>query len=113
VTDADYLHGMTAMRQWLLEHGDHADDCHDETVITYMLPQLCMAVAQLGRCTFQPGSWDKRFVRSVTGAEVLTPRQAITIFLLRHRYRRQIKPTRHDFRIPNSRGRMLQETPKT
>lgn len=44
----------------------------------------------LDACTFLPGSWAKRFVRDLQGAEALTPRQAVALEHLAFRYRRQI-----------------------
>lgn len=47
-------------------------------------------LGRLAKCTMLPGSWDKRFVRDLQGAEELTVNQAEQIDRLYHRYRRQI-----------------------
>ena len=47
-------------------------------------------VARLRQCTMLPGSFDKRFVRSVEGAEMITTRQADYLASLLHKYRRQL-----------------------
>lgn len=47
----------------------------------------------LRKCTFQVGSFDKRFVRNVSALinskGLLTPKQAALIYTLHYRYRRQ------------------------
>jgi hypothetical protein len=52
-------------------------------------------IARLARCTMFPGSWDKRFVRSLRDAPadyLISAAQAKSIDLLYHRYRRQLTP---------------------
>lgn len=44
----------------------------------------------LARCTFLPGSFDKRFVRTIAGATALTEKQRALFHKLFYRYRRQI-----------------------
>lgn len=52
----------------------------------------------LNRCTFLPGSWDKRFVRAMAFLEEhgpahdLTEKQAANLARLAHKYRRQMPP---------------------
>ena len=61
------------------------------------------AIEMLKCCTFLPGSWDKRFVRNLPNRvgtlthdyvdatnSSLTPRQYLLLWILCHRYRRQI-----------------------
>lgn len=47
-------------------------------------------IEHLNRCTFLPGSWDKRFARGLDGAEEITERQAVCLDKMVHRYRKQI-----------------------
>ena len=56
-------------------------------------PEHREKLERLSRCSFLPGSWDKRFVRDVLGSEAITARQAETIDRLYHRYRRQTQRT--------------------
>ena len=49
---------------------------------------------ELSGCTFPPGSWDQRFVRSLSikpDALHLTETQRQSLLRLRHKYRRQIQ----------------------
>lgn len=49
-------------------------------------------IAELSRCTFLPGSYDKRFVRNLAAYSPdreLTPRQANALHQMAYRYRRQ------------------------
>ena len=46
--------------------------------------------AALARCSFLPGSWDKRFVRDVASLKTHTPLQAANIDRLAWKYRRQL-----------------------
>ncbi len=65
-------------------------------------PEHRAKLERLSRCTFLPGSWDKRFVRNVwgsvlaceavNGTPTITTNQAEQVDRLHHRYRRQIKP---------------------
>lgn len=55
--------------------------------------EILEKIAALGRCTFQPASYDKRFVRSMESKQVgeeLSPKQAAFLDKLTHRYRRQL-----------------------
>ena len=60
--------------------------------------EIAVALA-LGRCTFLPASWDKRFARDMASAaqhapaSEITDRQRAHLLRLCHKYRRQI-PTR-------------------
>lgn len=92
MTQDDIDRSILAMREHLHGVGVPADDLDETGVVSAMLPELCMAVAELGRCTLLPGSWDKRFVRNMQGIEKFTVRQAVTVFRLRHKYRRQTRP---------------------
>lgn len=49
-------------------------------------------VDALVRCTFLPGSWDKRFVHDMSrlGESKMTGKQADSIIRLVHKYRRQL-----------------------
>lgn len=106
MTDADYTTGMIAMREHLHKHGIHADDLTDTEVVSACLPDLCMAAAELRHCTFTPGSWDKRFVRSTCDSDQpsFTPKQAILLLVMRHRYRRQTNPPRGALMLKQPRG---------
>lgn len=57
--------------------------------------ELAMAAA-LARCSFTPGSWDKRFARDVAAqlraTAYITQRQAESLRQMVHRYRRQLPP---------------------
>ncbi len=48
----------------------------------------------LAKCTFLPGSWDKRFARDMAAAAKisadLTTKQAAHVLRLGHKYRRQL-----------------------
>lgn len=49
-------------------------------------------IQELTRCTFQPGSWEKRFVRDLAALspyDVLTERQAAALHRTAYRYRKQ------------------------
>lgn len=49
-------------------------------------------IAQLSRCTFLPGSFDKRFVRDMADLgiyDVLTEKQALCLHRLAYHYRKQ------------------------
>lgn len=96
MTESDYHNGMMRIREWLHSQGEPADDKTDEEIVTHVLPQLCMAAAELSGCTLPVASWDKRFVRNVCGLDKWTPKQAITLLMLRHKYRRQIRPGKRD-----------------
>ncbi len=52
-----------------------------------------IAVEALGRCTFSPGTWDKKFARSLAGTAedyTLTPKQRMWLWQLVKKYRRQL-----------------------
>jgi len=53
-------------------------------------------IHELTKCTFLPGSWDKRFVRDMMSKDVnkLTQKQKEWIDKLHHKYRRQISRLR-------------------
>lgn len=44
----------------------------------------------LGTCTFLPGSYDKRFVRDMTGGTLISERQLLYLYKVAHKYRRQM-----------------------
>ena len=44
----------------------------------------------LSGCTFGVGTWDKRFVRQMTGVDEITEKQAYWILKLTFKYRRQL-----------------------
>ncbi len=44
----------------------------------------------LARCSFLPGSWDKRFARDMAARTEFSPRQAANIARLAWKYRRQM-----------------------
>ena len=50
-----------------------------------------LKLIMLSKCVFQVGSFDKRFVRNLQGQTAdLTPKQALCLEKMFHRYRRQI-----------------------
>lgn len=61
-----------------------------------MTPAMIGIARHLGRCTFLPGSWDKRFARDIAALaehspdKDLTDRQAAHLLRLTHKYRRQM-----------------------
>lgn len=86
---------LGVLADWLEEHGDPRYvevrkgrvPVNDEDVV---------AAYNLKSCTFLPGSWEKRFARDMATATVLvnqciTPRQFIMLWLLCHRYRKQLQ----------------------
>jgi hypothetical protein len=60
-----------------------------------MTPEQLRAITLLSRCTFLPGSYDKRFVRSMRQMSEapepipLTEKQDALLWVMVHRYRRQ------------------------
>lgn len=48
------------------------------------------AIAVLQGCTFQAGSWDKRFVHSLSGVEEISEKQSYWLAKMVYRYRRQL-----------------------
>lgn len=67
-------------------------------------PEQRARLNRLSCCTFLPGSWDKRFVRNLSGSALeceavnavlaITPAQAEQIDRLHYRYRKQIAKQR-------------------
>ena len=54
---------------------------------------LGLLIQRLRQCTFLPGSWEKRFVRSLADKQPpyqLTPKQREWLGKLAHRYRKQL-----------------------
>lgn len=50
-------------------------------------------ISALSKCTFLPGSWDKRFARDMAGlfpGGDLTEKQRANVLRLVHKYRRQL-----------------------
>lgn len=57
-----------------------------------MTDQQAEWIGQLSRCRFQPGSWDRRFVRDLASfprEQELTEKQAAALARLAWRYRKQ------------------------
>lgn len=57
-----------------------------------MTEQQRQWIAELAKCSFYPGSYDKRFIRDMEGRaadEALTEKQAAFLERLAYRYRRQ------------------------
>ncbi len=55
-------------------------------------------LAALARCTFLPGSFEKRFVRSIGDVTALTERQRAVFYRTFYRYRRQMNLSDADAR---------------
>jgi hypothetical protein len=61
-----------------------------------MTPAERQIALALGRCSFLPGTWDKRFCRALASAAEhapgvpLTERQGVHLLRLAHKYRRQL-----------------------
>lgn len=55
-------------------------------------------LAALARCTFRPGSFEKRFVRDISGVTALTERQRAVFYRTFYRYRRQMNLSDADAR---------------
>lgn len=55
-------------------------------------------LAALARCTFLPGSFEKRFVRDISGVTALTERQRALFHKIFYRYRRQMNLSDADAR---------------
>lgn len=64
-----------------------------------MTPAERSIAIALGRCSFPPGSWDKRFARDLASVAERSPeiayteRQAAHLLRLAHKYRRQLPST--------------------
>ncbi|NEP61459.1 MAG: hypothetical protein F6K31_31660 [Symploca sp. SIO2G7] len=61
-----------------------------------MTPEQIEKINKLAGCTFKPGSWDKRFVRSLKESSEQTPNKELSVKQiewvdkLTYKYRRQI-----------------------
>jgi Spy/CpxP family protein refolding chaperone len=67
-----------------------------------MTPRQYMLAAALARCTFVPGTAQKRFARDIGNlpeSHVLTPRQIAQLLRLVYRYRRQIPHAAQEARL--------------
>lgn len=98
MTDEQYLHRIMSLRQQLLEDGFQADHQSEEDLAEMLRQDIARVVVEMGRrCTFSPGTWDKRFIRSmvaiVAEGKTFTPRQMVMVYRLRHKYRRQFPIT--------------------
>ena len=56
-------------------------------------------LAALARCTFLPGSFDKRFVRDISGVTALTEKQRALFHKTFYRYRLQMNLSDGDARF--------------
>lgn len=85
-----------------LNNGDQVDEAYDKWVDEKKSEAgratidevVCKVISDLGRCTFLPGSFDKRFVRDLQGkkpGDTLTLKQLMTLGQMRYRYRKQIE----------------------
>lgn len=79
---------------WLEEHGDVG---HAEVFRSGLIPLTeidTLAADRLSRCTFHPGTWVKRFARSIQSSisrkPVLTPKQYFYLWHAAYNFRAQI-----------------------
>jgi len=90
-----------ARLQWLAEHTKDTAPDELDTVIKRLerfpiTPYDIMAIAALDRCTYLPGSFEKRFARDMAALykqdnPQITGRQRAWLWKQVYRYRRQIK----------------------
>lgn len=83
------------LADYLEEHC--ADEVRPEILRTRRIPMEdsdTLAADRLYGCTFLPGSWDKKFARTLFDLSLkpngCTPKQYLWLWVLCHRYRRQI-----------------------
>lgn len=87
---------MALWEQWreeqqLMRSKPKVEKPEKETIVYHRLTEREMkAIKALNGCRFLPGSYDKRFVRSMQGGELISEKQAAFLRLVFYRYRRQL-----------------------
>ena len=83
---------MNPWDEWLEAHQPKPAEKKPKTpVITRPVSETEHAkLLALYKCTFLPGSWDKRFVHGLVNAAEITDKQAEWIDKLTYKYRRQL-----------------------